>query len=237
MSLSIEVLDDPASVCAQMLSGAAAAGAGGGAQIVLAGGSTPRAVYEQLAGTVRAGGLDLGLTTFWFGDERCVSPEDERSNYKMVKAALLDQLGDAARLGVRRISGELGPFDAADAYEHELRAAGPPRFDLVLLGIGPDGHTASLFPDQPSLGEDARLVLGVPQAGLEPYVPRVTLTLPALALARNVVMLASGSSKARAVLAAFGPDARPDPHVPCSLLPPLVDELTVLLDPAAAARL
>ena len=110
------------------------------------------------------------------------------------------------------------------------RQPGSPRFDLVLLGIGPDGHLASLFPDQASLSERSRLVVGVPEAGLEPYVPRVTLTFPALANARQVVFLATGESKAEAVAAAFGPEAKADPHIPSSLLPPLAREVKVLLD-------
>ncbi|MGA2929837.1 MAG: 6-phosphogluconolactonase, partial [Solirubrobacteraceae bacterium] len=108
---------------------------------------------------------------------------------------------------------------------------------LLLLGIGPDGHTASLFPDQPALSERKRLVVGVEQAGLEPFVPRVTLTLTALASAKHVVILVSGASKADAVERAFGPEAKPDPHVPSSLLAGLASEITVLLDAPAAAKL
>ncbi len=138
---------------------------------------------------------------------------------------------------MRRIRGELGPEEAAEAYERELDEAGEPEFSLVLLGIGPDGHLASMFPDQASLSERSRLVVGVPEAGLEPFVPRVTLTLPALANAEQVVFLVTGAGKADAVAAAFGPDAEPDPHVPSSMLVPLAKELTVLLDSAAAGRL
>jgi 6-phosphogluconolactonase len=105
----------------------------------------------------------------------------------------------------------------------------------VLLGIGQDGHTASLFPGQQSLSERSRLVVGVPEAGLEPFVPRVSLTIPALTSARQVVFLISGSSKAAAVAAAFGPDAEPDPSVPASLLVPEAKLITVLLDHDAAA--
>jgi 6-phosphogluconolactonase len=133
--------------------------------------------------------------------------------------------------------GELGPAAAADEYERELLAAGPPPFDLLLLGLGPDAHIASLFPDQESLSERSRFVVGVEQAGHEPFVPRVTMTLRALASARSIVFLVAGESKAEAVAAAFGPDARPDPHVPASLLPPLADNVTVLLDQASASRL
>jgi 6-phosphogluconolactonase len=129
--------------------------------------------------------------------------------------------------------GELGPDAAAEEYERGLREAGSPRFEMVLLGIGPDGHLASMFPDQESLSERSRLVVGVEQAGLEPYVPRVTLTFPALLNARQIVFLATGASKAEAVAAAFGPDAKPDPHVPSSLLAAQakdVEEVKVLLD-------
>lgn len=233
MTVDIQVVEDPARACSVMLVGAAA----GGGHIVLAGGSTPKAAYEQLADVVGEVALDLTATTFWFGDERCVAPDDDRSNYLMAKRALLDRLDGDNQPVVRRIQGELGPGPAADAYERELQAAGPPRFDMLLLGIGADGHTASLFPDQATLAERERLVVGVPEAGLEPYVPRVSLTLPALASARQVVFLISGASKADAVAAAFGANAKPDPHFPCSMVAPLASEVTLLLDGDAAAKL
>jgi 6-phosphogluconolactonase len=233
MAVEIEILDDPARACAAMLVGIAA----GGSNIVLTGGSTPRAAYGEFVEAVRTVGIDVSGCTMWFGDERCVPPEDERSNFGMVKASMLDPLGDLPLPTVHRMRGELGPREGADEYERKLRAAGSPQFDLVLLGIGPDGHMASLFPDQESLSERSRLVLGVEQAGLEPYVPRVTLTLPALVNARQIAFLATGESKAEAVAAAFGPDATPDPHVPSSLLPPLAKEVKVLLDREAAAGL
>jgi 6-phosphogluconolactonase len=233
MTVEIEVVENPARVCAAMLVGASA----GGGDVVLTGGSTPKGAYEELVRAVGAVGLDVTGTTFWFGDERCVPPDDERSNYLLAKQSLLDPLGEANQPTVHRMKGELGPTDGAEDYERTLREAGPPVFDMLLLGIGPDGHMASLFPDQPSLRENSRLVLGVEQAGLEPFVPRITMTLAALRTARDAVFLATGSSKAEAVAAAFGPNAKPDPHVPSSLLPSLTDEITVLLDPAAAARL
>jgi 6-phosphogluconolactonase len=227
MSAELRVVEDPAVACAEMLVHVAASGG----QIVLAGGSTPKAAYEQAA----AAGTSWSSVTVWFGDERCVPPDDDRSNYAMAKAALLDPLG-AAGPAVCRIRGELDPDAAADDYERELVAAGPPRFDLLLLGLGPDGHTASLFPDQPSLAERSRLAVAVEQPGLKPLVSRVTLTFTALALAAEVVFLVTGASKADAVAAAFGPGAKPDPHVPASLLPPLADRVTVLLDAPAAAK-
>ncbi len=234
MAVEIEILDDPARACAAMLVGIAA----GGGDIVLTGGSTPRAAYGEFVEAVRTVGIDVSDCRLWFSDERCVPPEDERSNYGMVRDSLLRPLeGSGGLPTVHRMRGELGPDAGAEEYEAELRAAGSPRFDLVLLGIGPDGHLASMFPDQESLSERSRLVLGVEQAGLEPFVSRVTLTFPALVNSRQVVFLATGESKADAVAAAFGPDAKPDPHVPSSLLPSQAREVKVLLDRAAAGRL
>jgi 6-phosphogluconolactonase len=233
VTLEIEVLEDPARATAALLLSAVLHGG----DVVITGGSTPVPAYEELARAVRALGRDLGDTTLWFSDDRCVPPSDERSNYRLVKQALLDPLGDLPAPTVKRMHGELGPEKGADLYERDLRDAGEPEFDLVLLGLGPDGHCASLFPDQPTLAERSRLVVGVEEAGLEPFVPRVSLTLPALASTRQIAFMVTGESKADAVAAAFGPDARPDPHVPASMLVPLADELTVLLNPAAAGRL
>jgi 6-phosphogluconolactonase len=230
MAVEIEILDDPARACAAMLVGVAA----GGGHIVLTGGSTPRAAYGEFVEAVRTVGIDVSGCVMWSTDERCVPPEDERSNYRMARESLLEPLGEFGGVPtVHRIRGELGPQDGAEDYERSLREAGSPRFDLVLLGIGPDGHLASMFPDQESLSERSRLVVGVPEAGLEPYVPRVTMTFPALVNARQIVFLATGGSKAEAVAAAFGPDAKPDPHVPSSLLASHakdVKDVKVLLD-------
>jgi 6-phosphogluconolactonase len=233
VSVHIEVVDNPARSCGAMLLGAAA----GWGHIVLSGGSTPRAAYGAFVEAVHAVGVDVSGATWWFGDERCVSPDDERSNYRMAREALFEPLGDGAGSAVHRMKGELGPFDAANEYERELAESGPEQFDIVLLGIGPDGHCASLFPDQPTLSERTRMVVGVEQAGLEPFVPRVSFTLSAIARAKHVVFLAAGESKAEAVAAAFGPGAAPDPHVPSSLVTAVAGEMTVLLDPAAAAGL
>jgi 6-phosphogluconolactonase len=181
--------------------------------------------------------MDLSRTTLWVGDERCVSPEDDRSNFKMIKESLLDPLAHLTKPPLRRMRGELGPEEGADEYERELRRAGPPNFDLVLLGIGPDGHTASLFPGQPTLSERQRLVVGVPEAGLEPFVPRISMTIPALTASDNVIILASGESKADAIAEAFGRNSEPDPRVPASLLAPAARLITVLLDRDAASGL
>jgi 6-phosphogluconolactonase len=231
MTLAFEVVENPARACAAMMVSAAI----GGGEIVLAGGSTPKAAYQEFVRAVQTVGLDLSRTTFWLGDERCVEPDDDRSNFKMIKQSLLDPLAELTQPVVHRIKGELGPLRGADDYERELRAAGPPEFDLVLLGIGPDGHTASLFPGQESLFEHARLAVGVPEAGLEPFIPRVTLTVGALTTSHQIVFLAEGSSKADAVAKAFGADSEPEPHVPASLLVPEAKLITVLLDRDAAA--
>jgi 6-phosphogluconolactonase len=226
VNVELLVRDDPAAASAELLVEAARRGG----QIVLTGGSTPRDAYERAAQDPQA----WVHTTLWFTDERCVAPDDELSNYGMVSNSLLAR----ARVGeVHRMQGELGPHAAADAYERELTEAGTPAFDLLLLGLGPDGHLASLFPDQATLAERARLVVGVEQAGLEPFVPRVSLTLSALSSARRILFLVTGENKADAVAAAFGPEATPDPHVPASLLPPLAREVTVLLDKAAAGKI
>jgi 6-phosphogluconolactonase len=224
MKVKRVVMDDPAHDAANRMT--VAANANG--HIALAGGSTPRAAYEQAADM----GADWSGCTLWFGDERCVPPDDERSNFGMVKAALLDRLSGEAP-AVHRIPGELGPHPAADAYEQSLRE-GMERFDLVLLGLGPDAHCASLFPNAPALAEQDRLAVGVDEPGMEPLVPRVTLTLRAINGAHNVVFLVTGADKAEAVARAFGGD--PDPAAPASLVAPTTS-LTVLMDAAAAAQL
>jgi len=232
MTVSLEIVADPARACAALMVGAVI----GGGDIVLTGGSTPRAAYQHFVEAVRSVGIDLSRTTLWIGDERCVDPEDDRSNYKMIKESLLDPLGERAPR-FERMKGELGPDEGADDYQDILRDAGTPVFDLLLLGIGPDGHCASLFPGQKSLAERQRLVVGVPQAGLEPFVPRISMTIPTLIRSRQIVFLATGDSKADAIARAFGPDAEPDPGTPSSLLVPEAKSITVLVDDAAASRL
>jgi 6-phosphogluconolactonase len=235
VSIDIQVVDDPARACAVLLIEAARTGG----HIVLTGGSTPKAAYELAAATPEAwAGAKL-----WFTDDRCVAPDDDLSNYALVKAALLDPIAAAGvEIGFcRRVMGEHGPEEGAADYEHALAehgdgAAGP-EFELVLIGVGSDAHICSMFPGQESLAETKRFAVGVPVAGLEPFVPRVTLTFPALARAKRAVVLATGSGKADAISAAFADDAPATPQKPASLLREHVREITVLLDDAAAARL
>ena len=183
-------------------------------------------------------GLDWSTTTLWFGDDRAVPPDHEHSNYAMAKASLLDRI-DGPQPEVHRIPGELGHEGAARVYEqeqHDVFGGDPlPRLDLVLLGVGPDAHCASLFPGDAALGERQRWVVGVETPGMAPLVSRVTVTLPVLNAARDVVFLISGEDKAEAVRRAFA-DA-PDPDAPASLVRPKEGRLTVLLDRPAAARL
>lgn len=226
--VELEVADDPAQAGAELL--ARVAGAGG--HIALSGGSTPESAYERAA----ALGADWAGATLWFGDDRCVPPDHEHSNYRMVRQALLDRVDPAP--ATHRMHGELGAREGADAYELELRDAfggAMPALDLALMGLGPDAHTASLFPNQPALQEADRLCVGVEEAGMEPYVARVTLTLPVFNAARQVVFLVTGESKAEAMQRAFADEQSPD--APASLVRPESGNLVLLCDAAAASRL
>jgi 6-phosphogluconolactonase len=218
------VLDDE-EAAAEATADRLAEAARAGLVIALTGGSTPRRAYELAA--LRE--PDWSGAGAWWGDERCVPPHDERSNYRLARESLLDRLSRPPL--VHRIRGELDPAEAAAEYEREL---GDTRLDLVLLGIGPDGHVASLFPEAPTLEERERRVVPA-EAGLEPFVPRVTLTLPVLCAARAVVFLVTGTEKAAAARAAFV--EAPSPRTPASLVR-AVDGISVaILDRAAASAL
>jgi 6-phosphogluconolactonase len=213
--------DAAARLAAERLAQAARAGG----HIVLTGGSTPRRAYE-LAAELEPDWSRVGL---WWGDERCVPPDDERSNYGMAKAALLDRLA-VPPAAVHRMRGELGRADGAADYEREL--GGRVTFDLLLLGLGPDGHIASLYPDQPTLDETVRNAVGA-EARLQPFVDRITLTLPILDAARHVLFLVAGADKADAAHRAFA--GEPSHSTPGSLV--RGEKTTAFLDAAAAALL
>ena len=202
-----------------------------GGHVVITGGSTPKAAYARAAER----GADWSGTEIWFSDERCVGPEHEHSNFKMASESLLQKIRPRA---VHRMQGERGPEDGAAEYQKELVAVFGdgvvPQFDLVLLGIGPDAHCASLFPGNPELGIHDSSVAGVEQPGMAPLVPRITLTLPVLNAAAQVVFLVSGEEKADAVARAFS--GHPSPDAPSSLVEPRGD-LVLLCDAAAAAGL
>jgi 6-phosphogluconolactonase len=219
--VELRVHEDPARVAADELVRAARAGG----HIALAGGSTPRRAYELAAAAER----DWSRAHAWWGDERCVPPDDERSNYRLAREALLDRLGTPPT--VHRVQSELEPEAAAAAYDAELEHV---TLDLVLLGLGPDGHTASLFPDAPSLDERQRRALAA-EPGLEPRVARVTMTIPVFESASLVVFLVTGADKAAAAERAFA--GTPDRATPASLIRSLTGRTVALLDAAAAVRL
>ena len=221
--------ENPAAVVAEMLGEKAAAGG----HIVLTGGSTPKLAYEMAS---RAG-TDWSRATVWLSDERCVPPEHGLSNFRMANDALIGRLHKDQRPTAMRMEGELGPEAGSASYEALVREhmGSDPRWDLLLLGLGPDAHTASLFPGKPEVEERQRLVTGVELAGMEPQVPRISLTLPALNSGRLTVFLVTGADKAGAVARAFGPD--PDPSSPAAHVRPRFGELVVVLDPAAAKEL
>lgn len=179
--------------------------------VALAGGSTPKRMFAELAARGRDA-LPWSRIELWFGDERTVGPDHPDSNYGMARATLIEPLGlDAAR--VHRVRGEDDPELAARDYERALVDAlgTPPVLDLVLLGLGPDGHTASLFPATPALDETARWVVANPVDSpvAKGKTVRITLTVPAINAARHVRFVAGGADKA-AILAAVldGPPGR-----------------------------
>jgi 6-phosphogluconolactonase len=220
--VEIVVADDPAAFVAARLADAARYGW----SIVLTGGSTPKQAYE-LAAQLEP---DWSKTELWWGDERCVPPDDENSNYGMAKQALLDRLAAQPR-AVHRMRGELGKDAGADEYEREVAEA---KLDLVLLGMGPDGHVASLYPNQWTLDERDRLVVGC-HAHLEPYVDRISLTIPALRSGGDVLFLITGDDKAASVARAFRDD--PSHEIPASLVRSNSGRTTAVLDAAAASKL
>jgi 6-phosphogluconolactonase len=223
----ISVVEDPGAAVAERLTAVAEQGG----HLVLTGGSTPRDAYAMAAER----DADWSRATVWFSDERCVPPDDENSNFGMTDKALLSRLSRPPR--VMRIQGELGFEAAAGAYDALLREhMGPlPRFDYILLGVGPDGHIASLFPGKPELEETQRLAAPVPIAGMEPQVPRVTLTFPVLNAGHEVDVLVAGEDKAQAIARGFGD--QPDPEAPASRVRPEDGALFVFLDEAAASAL
>jgi 6-phosphogluconolactonase len=208
--------------------------------LVLSGGSTPEHMYRVLARPENRSRLDWSRTWLFFGDERYVALNDPRSNYHMVAESLLSGIGSSNVFAI--VPKDSVEISAAD-YENRLRAffqiydaSKFPRFDLVLLGLGDDGHTASLFPGSPSLAERTRWVTSSPPGVLPPPVDRITTTLPVINAARQILFLVSGSKKAstlRVVLEA--PDALE--KYPATAVHPDDGEITWLVDEAAASLL
>ncbi|MDF0645662.1 MAG: 6-phosphogluconolactonase [Nitrospira sp.] len=209
--------------------------------LTLSGGSTPQRLYEMLTRSTEAQQMDWHRTVFLFGDERCVGPSDPDSNYGMARTSLFAPLGIAPGQ-VHRMTGENpDPRSAADDYERVLRTvtgcAVPeiPRLDVVLLGLGEDGHTASLFPGTAALHEPHRLVA----VGRSPKgVPsRLTLTLGVINRANVILFLVTGSSKAGIVRRILEPQNAADRTLPAALVTPDQGHLVWMLDQAAASEL
>jgi 6-phosphogluconolactonase len=202
----------------------------GAAHLALSGGTTPARAYELLAQELE----DWQDVAVWFADERCVGPEDEESNYRLARETLLGAAGGLDESLVHRMEGELGPERGAERYSSALRERVPLEqgvavLDVIVLGIGPDGHVASLFPGAPTLDVQApELCLGVHDSP-KPPPERITLTLPVLRAAQRCVLLATGAGKADAVDAML---AEPSRHVPASLL--RRGRLSVIVDDAAS---
>jgi 6-phosphogluconolactonase len=179
----------------------------------LAGGKTPEELYALLASRDYVLRVDWSRVHFYWGDERCVAPDHPDSNYRMARASLLDAIQPPAE-NVHRMPGELEPSLAAERYEAELRrcfdeAEAPfPSFDLILLGMGADGHTASLFPGSPALAETRRWVVANPIEALA--TTRLTLTLPVLNAASSVLFLVAGADKAERLEQVLSAAARPE---------------------------
>jgi 6-phosphogluconolactonase len=202
----------------------------GAAHLALSGGTTPKRTYELLAEEP----VDWAGVHLWFADERCVGPDDEESNYRLATETLLAK-AEIAPERIHRMQGELGPEEGAHQYALELSKDAPASaekmavLDLVVLGIGPDGHVASLFPGAATLdaGEDA-LCLGVHDSP-KPPPERITLSLAVLRAAAHCLLLATGAGKSDAVHAML---AEPSRHVPASLL--RRERLSVMVDDAAS---
>lgn len=208
--------------------------------VALSGGSTPKALLGLLAGAPYRDAIDWGRVHVAWGDERCVPPDDEQSNYRMAREALLDHVPIPPEQ-IHRMPAELpDPGAAAGAYEATLRRlfdlppGALPRFDLIHLGLGTEGHTASLFPGSPALAERERLVAAPFVEKLNTY--RITLTPSAINAAREVQFLVAGAEKAATVRRVLRAPRDPS-ELPAQIVTPAEGRLVWLLDAAAAAEL
>jgi len=205
--------------------------------VALAGGSTPQETYSRLSDPMLATKVSWRNVHLFWGDERCVPPEHPDSNYRMARKTMIQKV-PIPQANVHRIQGELDPDLAAEAYVEELQSVFDseerPRFDLIFLGLGEDGHTASLFPGSLALRETELWVLAVFSEALQAW--RVTLTPPVLNAARQLSFLVSGKSKAERLQEVLEGEPQPEP-LPAQLIQPLNGQVTWLVDKAAAAKL
>ncbi len=208
--------------------------------VALSGGSTPRALFEVLASDDYRDRVEWGRALVFWSDERCVPPDHPDSNYRLAREALLSKVAIAPG-NVHRLRGEIDPGQAALEYEQIVRrevaaptTGGVPTFDLILLGMGPDGHTASLFPGTEALREDMRLVAAnfVPRLNAH----RLTFTPPLINAAARVMFIVAGSDKAETLRAVLEGEYQPD-ALPAQIVRPANGQVTWLVDRAAASQL
>ncbi|MEH2511986.1 6-phosphogluconolactonase [Nitrobacteraceae bacterium AZCC 1564] len=206
-------------------------------RICLTGGSTPRRLYELLATAPWREKIPWPRVHWFMTDDRFVPQDDPLNNMGMARAAFLDACAPLENVHAISTSAAT-PGEAAERYEHELKSFHatplnhePPLFDLVLMGIGPDGHTASLFPNAPALGEQQRWVVGVAKANVAPFVPRVSLTFPCLASTAEMLFLVSGAEKRDILTRAFSGE-----DLPAIRAQAMHGETVWLLDQAAAPK-
>jgi 6-phosphogluconolactonase len=222
--VELVIVEDEREVAAVVAERLARAAREGG-NVVLTGGTTPQRAYQEAAKRED----DWSGVELWWGDERCVPPDHEHSNYGMAKRTLLDRVDRGPR-AAHRIKGELGKEQAAAEYDGELDDA---TLDLLLLGVGRDGHVASLFPNAATLRQRKRVLPA--EAQLEPFVDRVTMSIPTLCGAREILFLLAGAEKAEAARRAFAGNRGPE--TPASLVRSREGRTIVILDRAAAANL
>jgi 6-phosphogluconolactonase len=234
---ALRVYDEPAALAAALAQlvverGRDAIAARGTFALALSGGTTPKTAYTLLAQPPFAHALDWNATAIFFGDERCVPPDNDRSNYNMAYEAFLGPLHIPPQ-NIHRMRGEDDPARAAAAYHDELIATlgAHPRFDLVMLGMGPDGHTASLFPGSDPLTDDAKLVRAVYSQSQSQW--RITLTPAVLNAARTAVFAVEGAGKAKTLAAVREGPYDPKTY-PSQIITPVDGELIWLVDKAAA---
>ncbi len=209
--------------------------------IALSGGSTPKQLYELLADPEWSHQIEWSKWQFFWSDERLVPLDDERSNFSLAEEVLLSKL-EIDPIQIHAVPIDSGTADhAATSYETTIRSLVPtdnttllPRFDLILLGLGSDGHTASLFPDKPTLTESQKLVVATEPGKLPPPVERVTFTFPLINAARNVMFLVSGSDKTAALHAAGNHEVLNGEIPPAAQVSPENGELYWLVDAEAA---
>lgn len=204
--------------------------------LVLSGGNTPQPIYRELASPNHQSSLDWRKIYIFWGDERCVPPTDPESNFFMAKTALLDRISIPPN-NVFRMKGEIQPEEAANVYQQEIDQffiSKEKRFDTILLGLGGDGHTASLFPKTNGLNESTRWVV----PNMNPYsnTHRVTLTFPAINNSRNIIFLVNGAKKAE-VVADIIRNPNSPPHYPAKKITGKETQPHWILDSEAAKKI